>query len=151
MLVLAMQLCAPVPVKGRHGPTTHNLVRPNIARNIDPGGFADEASPLTGIHRSKAMSSTKQCHGWSGMLAIGALVLSARAGMVKAGSTATPTEIYRATEVISHVLGSEQAVIGRKTNRHLAFGIGSHRRIGSTWRDRGRARGMAGGHSLLFR
>jgi cytochrome P450 len=46
---------------------------------------------------------------------------------------------------------ADRAVIGRKTNRHLAFGIGSHRRIGSTWRDRGRARGMAGGHSLLFR
>jgi hypothetical protein len=36
------------------------------------------------------MSSTKQRHCWSGMLAIGALVLSARAGMVRAGSSATP-------------------------------------------------------------
>jgi hypothetical protein len=56
------------------------------------------------------MSSTKQRHCWSGMLAIGALVLSARAGMVRAGSSATPNETYRATEVISHVLGSKQAV-----------------------------------------
>jgi hypothetical protein len=44
------------------------------------------------------------------MLAIGALVLTARAAMVRAGSSATPNETYRATEVISHVLGSKQAV-----------------------------------------
>jgi hypothetical protein len=56
------------------------------------------------------MSRAKQRHCWSGMLAIGALVLSARTAMVRAGSSAAPTEIYRATEVISHVLGSKQAV-----------------------------------------
>jgi hypothetical protein len=101
MLVLAMQLCAPVPVIVRHGLTTINLVRSNLAPNIDPGAFADEAGPPTGIHRSKAMSRTKQRHAWSGILAIGALVLTARAGMVKAGSRAAPTEAYRATEVIA--------------------------------------------------
>jgi uncharacterized low-complexity protein len=41
------------------------------------------------------------------MLAIGALVLSARTAMVRAVSSAARTETYRATEVISHVLGSE--------------------------------------------
>ena len=56
------------------------------------------------------MSRTKQRHCWSGMLAVGALVLSARAAMVRAGSSANPNETYRATEVISHVLGSKQAV-----------------------------------------
>jgi hypothetical protein len=44
------------------------------------------------------------------MLAVGALVLSARAAMVRAVSSAARTETYRATEVISHVLGSKQAV-----------------------------------------
>ncbi len=53
------------------------------------------------------MPRTKQRHAWSGILAIGALVLSARAVMVKAGARATPTETYRPTEVISHVLGSK--------------------------------------------
>jgi hypothetical protein len=56
------------------------------------------------------MSRTKQRCCWSGMLAIGALVLSARAAMVRAGSSAARTEPYRATEVISYVLGSKQAV-----------------------------------------
>jgi hypothetical protein len=56
------------------------------------------------------MSKTKQRYCWSGILAIGALVLSARAAMVRAGSSATSNETYRATEVISHVLGSKQAV-----------------------------------------
>ena len=56
------------------------------------------------------MSRAKQRHCWSGMLAIGALVLSARAAMARAVSSAARTETYRATEVISHVLGSKQAV-----------------------------------------
>src|SRR5260370_14390564 len=56
------------------------------------------------------MSRTKQRHCWSGLLAIGALVLTARAAMVRAGSSANTNETYRATEMISHVLGSKQAV-----------------------------------------
>ena len=56
------------------------------------------------------MSRAKQRHCWSGLLAIGALVLSARAAMVRAGSGATSNETYRATQVISHVLGSKQAI-----------------------------------------
>ena len=43
------------------------------------------------------MSRAKQRHCWSGLLAIGALVLSARAAMVRAGSGATSNETYRAT------------------------------------------------------
>ena len=56
------------------------------------------------------MSRTNQRHCWSGLLAIGALVLSARTAMVRAVSSAARTETYHATEVISHVLGSKQAV-----------------------------------------
>ena len=48
MLVLAMQLCAPVPVRVRRGLTTNNLVTPNFASNINPGAFADEAGPPIG-------------------------------------------------------------------------------------------------------
>jgi hypothetical protein len=95
----------------RRGLTTNNLVTPNFASKINPGAFADEAGPARReIHRSKAMSKTKQRYCWSGLLAIGALVLSARAAMVRAGSSATSNETYRATEVISYVLGSKQAV-----------------------------------------
>ena len=56
------------------------------------------------------MSRSKLRHCWSGLLAIGALALSARASMVRAASSTAPTETYRATEVISHVLGSKQAI-----------------------------------------
>jgi hypothetical protein len=50
------------------------------------------------------MSRSKLRHCWSGILAVGALVLSARAYMIRAASSTAPTETYRATEVISHVL-----------------------------------------------
>ena len=56
------------------------------------------------------MSRAKQRHCWGSMLAIGALVLLARAAMVRAVSSGARTEPYRATEVISYVLGSKQAV-----------------------------------------
>ena len=55
------------------------------------------------------MSRAKLRHRWSGMLAVGALVLSARTDVIRAAS-AIPTETYQATEVISHVLGSKQTV-----------------------------------------
>lgn len=55
------------------------------------------------------MSRAKLQHGWSGMLAVGALVLSAWTDVIRAAS-AIPTETYRATEVISHMLGSKQTV-----------------------------------------
>jgi len=55
------------------------------------------------------MSRVKLRHRWSGMLAVGALVLSARTDVIRAAS-AIPTETYQATEVISHMLGSKQTV-----------------------------------------
>jgi hypothetical protein len=56
------------------------------------------------------MSRSKLRPCWSGLLAVGALALSARTGMIRAASSTAPTETYRATEVISHVLGSKQAI-----------------------------------------
>jgi hypothetical protein len=98
-------------VRVRHGLTTYNLVRPNIARNIGSGCVrAHEAGPPTGGPQEQGDVENETRHCWSGMLAIGALVLTACAAMVRAGSSATPNETYRATEVISHVLGSKQAV-----------------------------------------
>ena len=55
------------------------------------------------------MSRVKLRHRWSGMLAVGALVLSARTDVIRAAS-AIGTETYQATEVISHMLGSKQTV-----------------------------------------
>jgi len=55
------------------------------------------------------MSRPKLRHRWSGMLAVDALVLSARTDVIRAAS-AIPTETYQATEVISHMLGSKQTV-----------------------------------------
>src|SRR6516162_8827856 len=46
----------------------------------------------------------------SGMLAVGALVLSARADIASPASTIARTETYRATEAISHLLGSKRAI-----------------------------------------
>jgi hypothetical protein len=56
------------------------------------------------------MSRSKLRPCWSGLLAVGALALSARAGIIRAASSTPPPETYRATEVISHVLGSKQAI-----------------------------------------
>jgi len=64
------------------------------------------------------MSRVKLRHRWSGMLAVGALVLSARTDVIRAAS-AIPTETYQATEVISHMLGSKQTVGYFRTVRSM--------------------------------
>ena len=95
----------------RHGLTTYNLVRPNIARNIRSGCVrAHEAGPPTGGPQEQGDVENET-----------ASLLERHARHRRVGADGPrshgqgrlecpPNETYRATEVISHVLGSKQAV-----------------------------------------